>query len=102
LEDYSWPITRLSLAASITVAFNRVKPLISRIRSACVTKFGDISFDFPRWINDRRAKAGSAEARFGARTRKTRPTQASRTLGTTTQNIDQIITQDNFQIHILF
>jgi hypothetical protein len=34
-----------------------------------------------------RAKAGSAEARFGARTRKTKPTQTSRILGTTAQKI---------------
>jgi len=37
--------------------------------------------------------AREMEALFGARTRETRPTQASRTLGTTTQKIDQ----DNFQ-----
>ena len=35
-DDHNWPITRLSLAASITAAITRVKPLISRIRSAYI------------------------------------------------------------------
>src|SRR5580704_7350846 len=63
----------------------------SQSRSCCFASVG-----FPMI-----AKAGSAEARFGGRTRKKKPTHTSRILGTTTQNIDQKLTQDNFQIHIL-
>src|SRR5438132_12969856 len=37
-DHHSWQLTKLSLAAAITAAVTRVKPLISRIRSACVSK----------------------------------------------------------------
>jgi len=80
----------------------------SRQKSSAPANTG--AFDKRSWLREqpRRAtgrprgelaKVGSAEARFGERTRKTKPTRTFPILGTTTQNSDQKITQDNSQSH---